>query len=66
MGDGIPRCGWETGTVGTGPSTCGRPAKYRTTRYVVNNRGGRDVCDTHARKARSWGDEPVSLEDSDA
>lgn len=52
-------CGWPTGTAGSGPSICGRPAKARTDSSIVPN--GR-VCGRHASSAvrRGWTAEPLS------
>lgn len=42
------RCGWDTGTVYTGPARCGKAAKYRTDCPSTNNKL---VCGIHARSA---------------
>lgn len=55
-------CRWPTGTVYTGPRTCGKPAKAQT-----REPGTVDklipVCGIHARTARHWGDDVVPLDE---
>lgn len=51
-------CGWEKGTVWTGPVTCGKPAKFRVLprkgRTCRATRNGL-VCGIHKRSAeKSW------------
>ncbi|HEY6115922.1 MAG TPA: hypothetical protein VI172_08190 [Candidatus Dormibacteraeota bacterium] len=48
MTDNKPRCGWDTGTVYTGPARCEKPAKYSTDNPSTNNKL---VCGIHARPA---------------
>lgn len=43
-------CEWPTGTVYTGPRTCGKPAKHRAEKTGE----ARLVCGIHARTARNW------------
>ena len=49
-------CDYDTGTAGSGPSKCGRPAKFL---WADETRGAdRPVCGIHARTARiKWHDE---------
>lgn len=60
-------CGWDTGTVYTGPRICGKPAKYTATerggRLVVPTTNGK-ACGVHARSARGHGFvvEPITEE----
>jgi hypothetical protein len=54
------RCGWDTGTVWTGPSRCGKPAKATTDNPATNNRL---VCGIHARKALRFGAPSADLPD---
>lgn len=45
----IPTCIWQTGTVYTGPRTCGRPAKFTVESLWEHMTG--PVCGIHARSA---------------
>lgn len=47
-------CTYPTGTVWTGPKTCGKRAKFRITETFGECREF-DVCGIHRRTALRWG-----------
>lgn len=56
-------CGWDTGTVYTGPVICGKPAKFVALDGDFGTR--RLVCGVHARSARRFGDTVTPIESKD-
>jgi hypothetical protein len=60
----VATCDYDTGTAGSGPSKCGKPAKY-IWRDPDSGWKDRPVCGTHARSAArkfSGGIRPIGKE----
>jgi len=47
--EAVATCDYDTGTAGSGPSKCGKPAQYIW--HDIDSHDDRPVCGPHARKA---------------